>query len=114
MMTMTRRQAIAASAGAFICSAADGKASRLSLEGYIWQNLASREKRPLVDMLGELYAAAVEGGYGNIELNDGFFTPVLRPRVLELTRSHNLSMPSVYVGGGMHTDALAEQTIGRA
>jgi inosose dehydratase len=111
---MTRRQAMAASAGALICSAAGTQPSKLSLEGYIWQNIASREKRPLADMLGELYAAAVEGGYRNIELNDGFFTPALRPRVLELTRSNHLSMPSVYVGGGMHTDVLAEQTIARA
>jgi inosose dehydratase len=49
-------------------------------------------------------------GFHNVELNPAFFAPELRDRVLSALRSNHLSMPSVYVGGGMHTKALAEQT----
>ena len=35
-------------------------------------------------------------------------------RVIGLTRKHGLQMPSVYVGGGMHEQALADKTIANA
>jgi sugar phosphate isomerase/epimerase len=111
--SITRRQALlAATAG--ILSAARKPLSRLSLEGYIWQNFASREKKPLADLLDELFASAPYAGFQNIELNNGFFTLALKDRVLELTRSNGLLMPSVYVGGAMHERELADQTIARA
>jgi inosose dehydratase len=110
---MTRRQAMAAGCAGLL-HAKGRKQSRISLEGYIWQNLAAREKRPLLDMLEHLYAAAARAGFQNIELNHGFFTPALKDRVIELTSANHLMMPSVYVGGGMHEPALAEKTIARA
>jgi len=110
---MTRRQALFAVA-AGIGAAAERKPSRLSLEGYIWQNYASREKRPLAELLDELFATAPYAGFENIELNDGFFSPSLKSRVIELTRANKLLMPSVYVGGTMHERELADQTIVRA
>ena len=70
---VTRRQALLATAGALSAFAA--KRSRLSLEGYIWQNYAAREKKPLADLLDELFATAPYAGYQNIELNNGFFGP---------------------------------------
>src|SRR5258708_4262610 len=109
----TRRQLMAA-AGGTLLQAAAGKASRLSLEGYIWQNLAAREKKPLASMIDDLFATAPDAGFQNVELNHGFFVPALRERVLRLTRKHGLQMPSVYVGGGMHEEALAEKTIASA
>ncbi len=111
--TLTRRQALFTGA-AVILNAAASKMSRLSLEGYIWQNYASREKKPLADLLDELFAGAAYAGFQNIELNDGFFTPQLKDKVLSLTRSNRLSMPSVYVGGTMHESDLADKTIARA
>ena len=110
---ITRRQALLATAAAGLLSAA-GRASRLSLEGYIWQNLASRAKRPLPEMIDELFAAAPYAGFQNIELNDGFFDPALKDRVIALTRKHELSMPSVYVGGSMHEREFADKTTARA
>jgi inosose dehydratase len=110
---ITRRQAFL-TAAAGILSAAGKAPSRLSLEGYIWQNYASREKKPLADLLDELFASAPYAGFRNIELNNGFFTPSLKDRVKELTRSNGLLMPSVYVGGAMHERELADQTIARA
>src|SRR5712671_2809839 len=98
---VTRRQAILAATVA-LGGAAPRKRSRLSLEGYIWQNYAAREKKPLLELLPELFATAPYAGFQNIELNDGFFGPLLKDRVIELTRSHKLLMPSVYVGGAMH------------
>ena len=108
---MNRRQAIAALAATL--SAKPG-INRLSFQGYIWYNMASRAKKPLAEMLEELFATAPFGGYTNIELSTTFFTPELKDRVLKLVRHHKLNMPSVFVGGGMHTEALAEKTITRA
>src|SRR5437899_1997501 len=82
--SLTRRQALLAGTAGLL-SAANKGASRLSLEGYIWQNVASREKKPLAEMIGELFATAPYAGFRNIELNDGFFTPALRDKVIELT-----------------------------
>jgi hypothetical protein len=110
---VTRRKALFTVA-AGIGTAAERKQSRLSLEGYIWQNYASREKRPLAELLDELFATAPYAGFENIELNDGFFSPTLKDRVIELTRANKLLMPSVYVGGTMHERELADQTIVRA
>jgi sugar phosphate isomerase/epimerase len=110
--TVTRRQALFAAAATL--SAAGKKPSRLSLEGYIWQNYASREKKPLPELIDELFATAPYAGFQNIELNDGFFGPALKDRVVELTRLHKLSMPSVYVGGTMHEVEGADKTIARA
>jgi sugar phosphate isomerase/epimerase len=110
---MTRRGALITGVAGLL-SAAEVASSRLSLEGYIRQNVASREKKPLLEMIGELFATAPYAGFRNIELNHGFFTPQLLGRVLELTRAHKLSMPSVYVGGAMHETALADKTIARA
>jgi hypothetical protein len=95
---MTRRQALIASAAGLL--SAGPPPSRLSLEGYIWQNLAARAKKPLPEMIDELFATAPYAGFQSIELNDCFFGPLLKDRVIELTRTHKLSMPSVYVGGG--------------
>lgn len=110
---ITRRQALITGAAGLLSAAGKGR-SRLSLEGYIWQNYASREKKPLPELIGELFATAPYAGFQNIELNDGFFGPSLRDRVIELTRMHKLLMPSVYVGGAMHERPLADKTIARA
>lgn len=88
--------------------------SRLTLAGYIWQNYAAREKKPIVEVLDELFATAPYGGFENIELSNPFFEPALQSRVIALTRSNGLSMPSVYVGGPMHQKELADKTIARA
>lgn len=106
--------AFAAAAGAWTAGAQGKKGSRLSLEGYIWQNIANRAKRPLAEMMEELFASAPFGGFVNIELNHGFFTAALREQTVALTRRHKLRMPSVYVGGAMHEEALAAATTARA
>src|SRR3954451_21135849 len=113
MRKITRRQAVAAGTAGLLF-AKSGKPSRISLEGYIWQNLAAREKKPLIDMLDGLYASAAKAGYINIELNNGFFTDALKDKVLQLTRANKLLMPSVYVGGPMSDQATAGKTIARA
>jgi inosose dehydratase len=111
--TVTRRQALLAASGGLLWGARN-HSPELSLEGYIWQNYAAREKKSLADALDEVFPTARYGGFSNIELSDSFFSPVLKDRVLQLTRANGLLMPSVYVGGGMHEDALADRTIARA
>ncbi len=111
--SFSRRQALAAIGAA---AAASGKAtpSRLSMEAYIWVNMANRAKRPLLEMMDEMFASAPYAGFVNIELNDGFFAPAVKAKTLELLDKHKLQMPSVYVGGVMHQADLAEKTIEKA
>ena len=113
IQSMTRRQALLAGA-AGVLAAAEKPPSRLSLAGYIWQNYAAREKKPLTELLDELFATAPYGGFENIELSNPFFEPALKDRVVALIRSNGLSLPSIYVGGPTHEKQLADRTIARA
>ena len=88
--------------------------SRYSVEGYIFQQYAERQHKELADVLDEIFPMARNAGFRNIELNQGFLTPELRSRVLELVHANGLRMPSVYVGGPMHQRNLAERTISQA
>jgi sugar phosphate isomerase/epimerase len=111
--SMTRRQALLAGAAGAL-AAAEKAPSRLSFAGYIWQNYAAREKKPLAELLDELFATAPYGGFENIELSNPFFEPALKDRVVGLIRSNHLSTPSIYVGGPTHEKELADKTIARA
>ena len=90
------------------------QSGRLSVEGYIFQQYAERQHKKLADVLDEIFSMAHNAGFQNIELNQGFLTPDLRGRVLELAQANSLRMPSVYVGGSMHRRALADRTISQA
>ncbi len=106
---MTRREWVLLSASSLMCRASE-PASRLSVESYIFQQYAERQKKPLGAVIDEIFPMVRNAGFHNIELNPAFFAPDLRDRVLAALRSNDLSMPSVYVGGGMHTKALAQAT----
>ncbi|HEY7305482.1 MAG TPA: TIM barrel protein [Bryobacteraceae bacterium] len=106
---MTRREWLLFTAAGMVSSAA-GQSSRMSAEGYIFQQYAERQKKSLADVIDGIFPMAQHAGFHNVELNPVFFAPELRDRVLSALRSNNLSMPSVYVGGGMHEKALAEET----
>jgi inosose dehydratase len=86
----------------------------MSVEGYIFQQYAARQKKPLGDVLDEVFGMAHAAGFHNIEVNQGFFTPELRERTLSLLKTNDLRMPSVYVGGAMHTRETAGATTARA
>ena len=112
-MVMTRRDLIR---GAAALSAwgteifAAEKESRLSVEGYIFQQYAARQKKSLGEVLAEVIPMARVAGFRNVELNQGFFTPELRAKTLDLLHANGLRMPSVYVGGVMHEAAAAAKT----
>lgn len=110
---MTRRELLAAAASTPLWASQKQKWP-LSVEGYIFQQYALRQKKQLSDVVGEVIPMARRAGFKNIELNQGFFTPDLRERVLQTIRSNGLSMPSVYVGGAMHQQSLADRTIALA
>jgi len=105
---MTRRHTLWALAG-FLSSR-----SRMSVEGYIFQQYAARQKKPLSEIVEPAFAMAHQAGFHNIEINQAFFEASLRGRVLASLRVNDLRMPSVYVGGAMHQERLAEQTTARA
>ena len=112
MPKLTRRQTLALFAAASLH--ARESASRMSVEGYIFQEYAERQKKSLGDVLEEIFAIAHAAGFHNIEINHAFFTPELRDRTISSLGAHQLKMPSVYVGGVMHTKEAAEATTARA
>lgn len=112
-MRQTRRTFLS-TAGASVLAAAAAGGSRLSVEGYIFQQYAARQKKPLSGVIDEVIPFAREAGFKNIELNQEFFAGDLRDRVIQLLRSNHLSMPSVYVGGTLHEAKLADAAIQRA
>lgn len=110
---MTRRDLLFTAAASSL-AIATGVESLMSVEGYIFQQYAESKKKPLADVLGEVFGMARDAGFRNIELNTGFFAPPIREKALSLLRSNGLTMPSVYVGGAMHEKTLADQTIIKA
>ena len=112
MFQVTRRAVLYTGAGAMF--AWRGVISRMSVEGYIFQQYAERQKKQLRDVIDEIFPMAKNAGFHNIEINNGFFAPEIRQRVLALLRSNQLKMPSVYVGGAMHEKSAAEKTISSA
>ena len=109
---MTRRELLFA-ATALSLSAAETR-SRMSVEGYIFQQYAQSLKKPLGDVIGEVLPMAHRAGFHNIELNPSFFAPEIRGRAVALLQDNGFAMPSVYVGGSMHQQAGADETIARA
>ncbi len=106
---MTRRELIfgAAASAAWGASSAG---SRLSVEGYIFQQYAARQKKSLGETLGEVIPMARAAGFRNVELNQAFFTPELRAKTVDLLHANGLRMPSVYVGGVMHEASAAAKS----
>jgi inosose dehydratase len=110
---MNRRELLLTGMAAAAHAAAN-PSSRLSVEAYIFQQYADRQHKKLGDVLGEVIPMARAAGFRNIELNTEFFVPEIREHTLQLIRSSKLSMPSVYVGGVLHKEAPAAETIQRA
>ncbi len=105
---MTRRELVLGSVAMAAWGAESG--SRLSVEGYIFQQYAARQKKSLGEALGEVIPMARAAGFRNVELNQAFFAGELRAKTLDLLHSNGLRMPSVYVGGVMHEAEAAAKT----
>lgn len=115
-MKLTRREMIAGTAAGLLSistetTAAQPAHSRMSVEGYIFQQYMAQKKEKLADGLDDIFAMVRGAGFHNLELNNGYFAPELRDRIVALTQSNGLRMPSAYFGGAMHEDGLAEKTI---
>ena len=106
---LTRREYVLLAASA-LTTRAESSSSRISAEGYIFQQYAERQKKPLKDVVAEVFPMLREAGFHNVELNPAFFAADTHDPVLTQLHANDLSMPSVYAGGGMHTKALAAQT----
>lgn len=110
---MTRRGFLAASTAAAACFGA-GNTSKLSVEGYIFEQYAQRLNRPLEAVMDQVLRMASDAGFRNIELNPEFFPVEGRERTLSILRAQGLRMPSVYVGGPLHEKEGADRTIAKA
>jgi inosose dehydratase len=112
MRKITRRQALAFSAATLL--QARPSAPRMSVEGYIFEQYAERLKKSLGDVLDEVFTMVHTAGFHNIEISQAFFTANLRDRTLAVLRAKQLKMPSVFVGGAMHTKEAAQATTAKA
>ncbi|MBV8706463.1 MAG: sugar phosphate isomerase/epimerase [Acidobacteriaceae bacterium] len=112
-MNINRRELLLTGIAATL-RAAGNSPSRLSMEAFIFQQYAYRQGKKLGNVLDEVIPMARAAGFRNIELNAEFFAPEIRTRTLNLVRSSKLSMPSVYVGGVLHEEAPAAETIQKA
>ncbi len=110
---MTRREVLISAIAAAVGTAATSE-SKMSVEGYIFQQYAEFLKKPLKDVVAEVIPMARAAGFRNIELNPAFFALDMREHTLSLVRSQRLKMPSLYVGGAMHTKDGADRTIADA
>ena len=111
---MTRRELLVAATAATLCSAASPPKSSLAVEGYIFQQYAQTQKKPLGDVLDQVLPMAKAAGFRNVELSPPFFAPDIRDRILTILRSQKLLMPSLYVGGALHEEKSANETIATA
>jgi len=107
---MTRRNLLLAG----LAFATNPPKSELSVEGYIFQQYAERAHKTLAQVIPDVLPMAKAAGFTNIELNSAFFTPEIRDNTLALLRSLNLRMPSIYVGGALHSETEANLTIENA
>jgi sugar phosphate isomerase/epimerase len=107
---MTRRDLFRNALAAPLAFATSATALEISVEGYIFQQYAQRNNRSLAEVIPEVLPMARNAGFKNIELNPAFFAPKARDRTLSLLRSLDLKMPSIYVGGAMHSEPDASRT----
>jgi inosose dehydratase len=84
------------------------------VEGYIFQQYAERRQKPLGEIIPEVLAMAKSAGFTNIELNPAFFAPAIREKTMSLLSSLHFRMPSIYVGGNLHSPDGASKTIDNA
>jgi sugar phosphate isomerase/epimerase len=111
---ITRRQVLLSALAAPLSWAETPTRFQISVEGYIFQQYAQKKNRPLAEVIPEVLPMARSAGFRNVELNPAFFTPEIRDHTIGLLRSLGLRMPSIYVGGAMHTPAGASHTIADA
>ena len=86
----------------------------MAVEGYIFQQYAQSLKQPLEAVIPQALRMVRTAGFRNIELNTAFLLPPQRAQTLSIIRSNGLQMPSMYVGGAMHEESKADQTISKA
>jgi sugar phosphate isomerase/epimerase len=111
---MTRRDLLLGAAGAPLALAQKPATFDISVEGYIFQQYAQREKKSLAEVVPEALRMARAAGFKNVELSPPFFAGEMRDSTLSLLGSLGLRMPSIYVGGAIHTKADADRTIDSA
>ena len=86
----------------------------MAVEGYIFQQYAQSLKQPLEAVIPQALRMVRTAGFRNIELNTAFLLSPQRAQTLSIIRSNGLQMPSMYVGGAMHEESKADQTISKA
>lgn len=110
---IARRSLLAVSLGAPFAFARKAPFD-MAVEGYIFQQYAAKTGKKLAEVIPEVLPMARDAGFTNIELNPAFFAPAFRERTLSLLSSLRLRMPSIYVGGALHSEAAAARTIDNA
>jgi inosose dehydratase len=109
--TLLRRRFLAALGAAPPAVAAPRYQPRLAAQVYVWTQVFSQQKRPLLDGLAEVFQSTRRAGYRRMELISSFVTGEALPRTRELVRKHGLQIPIVYHSGPLHEERAAEKTM---
>lgn len=110
---MTRRGFLASAAAAAALPAATAK-YRLAVESYIFQQYAERLNRPLQASVQRAASISRAAGFREIELSAAFLPPAWRQSTLSAVKDEGLTVPSVYVAGGLYQKDVADKSIADA
>lgn len=108
---MTRRELLAATAGAASAAAQSRYAPKLAAQVYVWTQHFNQRKIPLADGIEEIFATTRKAGFTRLELVSQFVRPDLFDRTARLLKKHRLELPIVYNGGPFHDPSLAGKTM---
>lgn len=109
--TLFRRQFLSTLGAAPLAAAAPRYQPKLAVQVYVWTQVFSQQKKPLLEGLPEVYESTRKAGYRRMELISSFVTGDALPRTRELLRKHGLQVPIVYHSGPLHEEKAAEKTI---
>jgi len=84
---------------------------KLSVQVYVWLQRFASQKKTAAEGIGEALAAIHRAGYRRVELLSDLFQPDLRTRVLNLLKSEQLEIPTLYAGSTLHTAVEGEKSV---
>jgi inosose dehydratase len=88
--------------GTGMLTAAQAREPRLLGQAYVFQQLAAREKKPLVETVPEIFATLAQAGYRAVELTDAFFAPDTRSATQAALERNRIGLRVVYTGLVLH------------
>jgi len=113
-MPSTRREFLVGSTAAAAGVAAPAYKPILGVQAYVWTQQFAREKRPVVEGLGEMVAGCKAAGFTRIEIMSALFPGGGHAKLARLREEHRVEFPVVYDGRPVHQRETIDQSIAAA